>query len=123
MTSKTKNWLFGLAAFILAILFVLKFYNIVLYIIIAGFLSLLGTPIVKFFDKIGIKKLRFPRFLSALIALVIVMGMIFGLIAVFIPIGMHQARIFSEIDIFAAIENFKEPINNFEDFLIDKQII
>lgn len=123
MNSKTKNWVLGLIALILAVLFVWKFYDIVLYIIIAGFLSLLGTPIVRFFDRIGIGKLRFPRFLSALIALLIVLGMVFSFIAVFIPIGLYQVRIFSEIDIFAVLENFKEPINSFEDFLIEKQII
>jgi len=123
MNSKAKKWIFGIAAFIIAVLFVWKFYDIVLYIIIAGFLSILGTPIVRFFDKIGYKKIRFPRFFSALIALLFVLAMIFSFIAVFIPIGMYQMRIFSEIDIFAILENFKEPINSFEDFLIEKQII
>lgn len=123
MNPKVKNWLFGALAVIIAVLFIWKFYNIVLYIIIAGFLSLLGTPIVRFFDKIGPKKLRFPRFISALIALVIVLAMVLSFIAVFIPIGLYQMRIFSEIDIFSVLENFKDPINSFEDFLIQKQLI
>ncbi len=123
MNSKTKNWIVGSVIFLVAALFIWNFYDIIIYIIVAGFLSLLGTPIVRFFDKIRIRKLRFPRFLSALIALLLVLSMIFGLIAVFIPIGLYQARIFSEIDIFSVLENFREPINNFEDFLIEKQII
>ncbi len=123
MNSKTKNWILGALALVLAGLFVWKFYDIVLYIIVAAFLSLLGTPIVRMFDKIRIGKLRFPRFLSALIAMFTVVGLIFSFFAVFIPIGLYQLRIFSEIDIFAVLENFKEPINNFEDFLIAKQII
>lgn len=123
MSSTVKKWVFGVVALILAILFVWKFYDIVLYIIIAGFLSLLGTPIVKFFDKIGFGKVRFPRFLSALIAMFVVLAMVLSFIAVFVPIGMYQMRIFAEIDIFAVLDNFKEPINNFEDFLIEKQII
>jgi predicted PurR-regulated permease PerM len=123
MNSKAKNWILGVVTFIFVVLFIWKFYNIVLYIIIAGFLSLLGTPIVRFFDKIGIVKLRVPRFFSSLVALLIVLSMIFSFIAIFVPIGLHQMRIFSEIDIFAVLENFKEPINHFEDFLIEKQII
>jgi predicted PurR-regulated permease PerM len=123
MNSKTKNWIFGSIALLIAILFLWKFYDIVLYIIIAGFLSLLGTPIVRFFDKIGIGKVRFPRFLSAFIAMIIVIAMVFSFFAVFVPIGMYQMRIFSEIDIFAVLENFKDPINTFEDFLIEKQLI
>jgi len=123
MNSKAKNWILGSLAAILFALFLWRFYDIVLYIIVASFLSLLGTPIVKFFDKIGIGKFRFPRFLGALIAMILVLGMVFSFIAVFIPIGMYQIRIFSEIDIFAVLENFKEPINSFEDFLVEKQII
>jgi predicted PurR-regulated permease PerM len=123
MNSKTKNWIFGSIALLIAVLFLWKFYDIVLYIIIAGFLSLLGTPIVRFFDKIGIGKVRFPRFLSAFIAMIIVIAMVFSFFAVFVPIGMYQMRIFSEIDIFAVLDNFKDPINTFEDFLIEKQLI
>jgi len=123
MNSKHKSWIIGIIIFLFAALFIWKFYNIIIYIIVAAFLSLLGTPIVRFFDKIGYKKLRFPRFLSALISLLLVLSLIFGLIAIFIPIGLQQVKIFSEIDIFAILENFREPINNFEDFLITKQII
>jgi predicted PurR-regulated permease PerM len=123
MNSKTKNWFIGIIIFLLTALFIWQFYNIIIYIIVAAVLSLLGTPIVRFFDKIGYKKLRFPRFLSALISLLLVLSLIFGIIAVFIPIGLHQANIFAEIDIFSILENFREPINNFEDFLIEKQII
>lgn len=123
MNSNTKKWIFGFASFILFGLFVWQFYYIIIYILIAGFLSLLGTPIVRFIEKIGIGKLRTPRGISAFIALIIVISLVLSFIAVFIPIVMSQFQIFSKLDIYAAIENFKEPINNFEDFLISKKII
>lgn len=123
MNSNSKKWIFGIASFILLGLFIWQFYYIILYIIIAGFLSILGTPIVRFIEKIGIGKFRIPRGISALFALLIVVGLVLSFVAVFIPIVMSQVHIFSKLDIYSAIENFKEPINNFEDFLISKKVI
>lgn len=123
MNATVKKWMIGIVIFILAALFIWNFYNIILYILVAGFLSLLGTPVVRLFDKIGFGKLRFPRWISAMIALIFVMSLIFGFFAVFVPIVLSQINIFAEIDIYAILDNFKDPINNFEDFLIEKQII
>jgi predicted PurR-regulated permease PerM len=123
MNSNTKKWIIGFATFILFGLFVWQFYYIILYILIAGFLSLLGSPIVRFIEKIGFGKFRIPRGISALLGLIIVVGLVLSFVAIFIPIVMSQIQVFSKLDIYAAIENFKEPINSFEDFLINKKII
>lgn len=123
MNSITKKYIIGFISVALVVLFIWNFYYIILYIFIAGFLSLLGSPIVRFIERWGYKKLRVPRGLSALIALLVILSLIFSFVAIFVPIVMSQIQIFSRIDIFTALENFKEPITKFEEFLISKDII
>jgi len=123
MNTTTRNWIIGLFTIVLVGLFVWNFFNLVLYIFIAAFLSLLGAPIVRFLDKIGIWKIRLPHAVNAILAMLIVAGMLASFIAVFIPITIHQMNIFAGIDIFQTLDNFKEPINQFEDWLIEKKLI
>jgi predicted PurR-regulated permease PerM len=113
-----------------------RFSYIIAWVLIAAVLSFIGQPLVRFFDKIHIKKLRMPHFLSALISLLVIVLLLLGLIAVFVPLIFNQAETISRIDVGQIAQNLQGPlqwldeklhllgaipaVQTIQDFLVDK---
>jgi len=76
-----------------------RFSYIIAWVLVAAVLSFIGQPLVRFFDKIHIKKLRMPHFLSALLSLIVIVLLLLGLIAIFVPLIINQAETISRIDV------------------------
>ena len=74
------------------------FRSIVAYVLIAGVISLVGRPVVDLLNRIHIRKLKFPSFLSALVTLALIWGLIFLFFAIFIPLISTQIDTLSKID-------------------------
>ena len=49
-----------------------RFYYIIVWLLVAAVLSFIGHPLVRFFDKIHIRKLKIPHSLSAILALLVI---------------------------------------------------
>lgn len=84
-----------------------RFYYIIVWLLAAAMLSFIGQPLVKFFNRFHIRKLKMPRPLSALLTLFIIVLLGAGFIAVFIPLIVNQAQTISSIDINRLAENMK----------------
>ena len=52
------------------------FRSIVAYVLIAGVISLIGRPVVDFLNSLHIRKLKFPKALSALLTLILIWSLI-----------------------------------------------
>ena len=87
-----------------------RFYYIIGWILIAAVLSFTGEPLVRFFDRLHIKKFRLPHALSALLTLLVIVLFFVGMLAVFIPLVISQASALSNIDVNRLGENLQEPI-------------
>ena len=87
-----------------------RFYYIIIWLLIAAVLSFIGQPLVRFFDKIHIKKLRIPHSLSALLSLLVIVLVFMGLIAVFVPLIVSQAETISRIDVSKLAQNLQGPL-------------
>jgi len=99
------------------------FSDLVTYILIATFLSLLGMPIVRKLDKIKIGKYKMPRGLSAFLTL-LSMVIIFGLfILIIVPLIIRQANVIAGIDMEALLFYYQEPMNRFSEFLRQYDVI
>jgi predicted PurR-regulated permease PerM len=90
------------------------FRNIVVYILVSGVLSIMGSPLVYLFCKIRIRKWFFPRTLSALITLIIIWGGIILFFAIFIPLVTTQINYFSTIDSEKIVQIASGPIQKVE---------
>ena len=99
------------------------FSHIIFYILISAVLSIMGHPLVRLFDKIRIGRLVIPHFLSAILALLTMVGVIATLLWIFIPIILSQASTLSEIDPNLLGEAFREPLESIEVFLLEHGII
>jgi predicted PurR-regulated permease PerM len=87
-----------------------KFYYIIGWVLIAAVLSFTGEPLVRFFDKIHIKKIRMPHSLSAVLALVVIVLLFLGLLAIFVPMIINEAQTISKIDVDRLGQNLQGPM-------------
>jgi predicted PurR-regulated permease PerM len=94
-----------------------KFHYIIFWFFIAAALSFIGAPLVRFFDKIHIRKLKMAHSLSALLALLIIVILMFGLIAIFVPLIINQAETISKIDVNSLTKNLAGPMQWLNDKL------
>ncbi len=113
-----------------------RFSYIIAWVMIAAVLSFMGQPLVRFFDRVHIKKIRMPHFLSALLSLFVIVLVLLGLIAIFVPLIINQAETISRIDVGQIAQNLQGPLQwldeklhllgaipagqTIQDFLVDK---
>jgi predicted PurR-regulated permease PerM len=87
-----------------------RFSYIIVWVLIAAMVSFIGQPLVTFFDRIHIRKLKMPRPLSALLALVIIVLIGAGFVAIIVPLIINQAQTVSSIDFGKLTENLRVPM-------------
>lgn len=113
-----------------------RFSYIIIWVLISAMISFIGAPIVRFFDKMHIRKLKMPRFLSALITLFFLVLIGAGFVAIFVPLIIKQADAISSIDFNTIGRNLEVPMEwleeklqllgaipsgeTLEDFIVDK---
>lgn len=94
-----------------------RFYFIIVWVLIAAVLSFTGQPLVRFFDKIHIKKFHIPHSLSAILSLFVIVLFFLGLLAVFVPLIINQAETISKIDVNRLAQNLQGPLKWLDDRL------
>ncbi len=99
------------------------FMDVLAYILIATFLSMMGTPMVKKLDEIKIWKRRIPHTVSAVVALIVIILVFSAFMVLIVPLIIHQANIISNINVNDIIANYEEPMNNLDDFLVQYNVI
>ena len=93
------------------------FREIVIYILVSGVLSIMGRPLVDLFGKIRFRNLEMPKAISALLALLIMWGMIFLFFFIFIPLIANQIQQLSSIDSNRLVSIIEEPVRKAENLL------
>jgi predicted PurR-regulated permease PerM len=101
---------------IILILWLLR--SILLYILIAGIVSLLGHPLVEVLLKIKYKRFKFPRSLAAGLTIGLIYFLIYLFLSFFIPKIGSQFQELSKINGQRVVENLREPIQKVDQFVI-----
>jgi predicted PurR-regulated permease PerM len=103
----------------IAVLVYLSWYfrNIFLYILVAGVISLIGRPIVDLLNSIRIWKFRFPKFLSSLITLLLLYGLLALFFVVFIPLVSRQLDALSGFDAGSLVQGLRDQLDRLETFI------
>jgi len=112
-----KTSLRNILIFFVILLFLLLlwyFRNIVVYILVAGVLSVMGRPLVDLFCRIRIRKWAFPRAIGALLTLLIIWGLIIMFLVIFVPLVTRQINYLSSIDSEKIVQIVEGPINKIE---------
>lgn len=99
---------FLLAVFVAFMLY--KFSFILIWIVIAAVLSFIGHPMVGFYSKFRIRRWHLPRAVTSLLALLTIVVIFIGIIAVFVPLIARQAETISRIDINKVAQGLQQPL-------------
>lgn len=123
MTAKTiSNGILRALAIILGILifgyFLVKIQSVIVYIIIAAILSLIARPIILFLRK----KLKFPNTLSVVATMIFMLGLIAGLIGLFIPLIAEQGESLSLLEVDKLQANIQNIFNQTTAYFSSKGI-
>lgn len=113
MSPLYRNSIAGITI-VLLIISLWYFSWLVSYFLIAGVLSIIGRPLVDLFCKLQYKKIKFPRWLSALITLLVIWGLLVLFVRVFVPLIINQASEISDINYAQLIVRYEEPIDKVE---------
>ncbi len=95
------------------------FTDIVAYILISWVLSMVGQPIMKFLTGLKIKKFTLGRTVCAILTLVLMFIVFFGLSFIFIPLIIEQANNLASVEYEMIFKTLEQPLNNFKDMLAD----
>ena len=93
------------------------FHQIVIYILIAGILSLIGQPIDRFIGKLKIGNFQIPATISAALALLTLFLFFFTLALIFTPLIMEEASFFSSLDRETIMASLQQPMNSIDHLL------
>ncbi len=98
---------------LLLLYFLYEIQSVLIYIIIAAVISLIGRPVVMFLKY----RLMIPNQLAVIMVLLLVLGVLTGIIFVFVPIVIEQSQHLSQIDIKAFQSDLNELNQEINDYL------
>lgn len=87
-----------------------RFSFMIVWVLIAAVVSFIGHPLVRFFDRLHIKKWSIPHSLSTVLALVTILLVLLGILSVFVPLIIQQAQTISKIDVNLLAKNLQGPL-------------
>ncbi|HEX2920238.1 MAG TPA: AI-2E family transporter [Bacteroidales bacterium] len=104
-----------IASGIILILAIFWFFrSIVVYVLIAGVLSVMGRPLVDLLGRIRFSRWHIPRAICALLTIVVIWSLIFLFFKTFIPLISQQISYFSSIESEKLVALIENPINKVE---------
>jgi predicted PurR-regulated permease PerM len=99
------------------------FSQIIICIIIAGVISIIGYPLVDFFDRIHIRKIRSPHILNVFLTLIIILVVVIGLLSFFIPLVVKESSMVTSIDWQKLLDYYRPQIQWVQHTLVHYGII
>ena len=96
------------------------FRDVIVYMLAAGLVSLIGRPIMTFFNRLKIKGKGLPSWIYAILTLIIVIGLFLAILATIIPIIAGIAKDISMVNVEHAASSISIPLKEINDFLITR---
>jgi len=107
--------LLGIALFLF---FIFKIQSVIIYVIIAGIISLIARPIIRFLKQ----KLKFPNTLAVVATMLLMVGFLFGLSGMFIPLIVEQGESLSLLQVDKLETNIQHIFNQINSYFDAKGI-
>lgn len=111
-----RNW-FYIPIIILLFALAWYFHTIIAYILVAGVLSLIGEPIIRFLLKVDFKGRQMSRGVAAGLTIGGLLGFFGGVISAFIPMVADEARKLSNVNAQDVVNNVRGPIQVVQDYI------
>ena len=119
-----KHKLFFIILAVLFIGFLLWYFaTIVVFILLAGVISVIGNPVVSFLDKIRWGRVHIPRGLSVLVTLLLICAVLLAFLSFFIPLVIREIQLISAIDVNQLLSHYKNDIDGFHQVLVKAGLV
>lgn len=92
-----------LTGIVLLLYFLYLTQTVLIYLLFAGVVALIGRPIVQFLER----RLKFPESLAVIVVILLILGLLVGLISLFIPVLVEQGKNLSILDADSFQRNLK----------------
>ena len=92
--------------------------SVIIYIVIAGILSLIARPVIVFLRK----KLKFPNTIAVIFTMFLMLGILSGLIRLFVPLVTEQGKSLSLLEVDQLQKNIQEIFNQTTTYFSSKGI-
>lgn len=96
------------------------FRDVIIYILLAGVVSLIGKPLMNLFGRISIKGHRLPPWVSAILCIIIIIGGILAVLTLLVPVVANIAKDISIANVGNAVKSVSVPLADLNSFLIGK---
>ena len=96
------------------------FRNIIIYILIAGVLSLIGSPLAESLKKIHIRKWKFPDWAASIVTIVIILSIFLAVVTLIVPIVTSIVKDVSMVNVGNTVKSISVPLHDLNMFLIEK---
>ncbi|MDG2194030.1 MAG: AI-2E family transporter [Polaribacter sp.] len=103
---------------VLLLYFLYVVQSLLIYILIAAVISLIARPVIRFLKS----KLKFPNTLAVLTAMFFLIGMLIGLIGMFIPLVIEQGESLSLLKTDELQKNLQHIITQINDYFTARNI-
>jgi len=98
--------------------FLYKIQAVIVYLTIAGVISLIGRPIVLFFRR----RLKFKNTIAVIVTMFFMVGVLFGLFSLFVPLIREQSQNLSLLDVNSLQDNLQDLYKQIVDYLSAQDI-
>ncbi|MBQ4278996.1 MAG: AI-2E family transporter [Rikenellaceae bacterium] len=115
--SKLSKYIIGAAITAVVLFLVWYFSNVVAYILISAVLAIIGKPLVGLIERVRIRRRRVPRWLAALVTLLVFWAFLVAFVSIFVPLVFDKLNHFSALEIPQMIEAFREPLMSLQEFI------
>ena len=92
--------------------------SVIIYIVIAGILSLIARPVIVFLRK----KLKFPNTIAVIFTMFLMLGVLSGIIGLFVPLVTEQGKSLSLLEVDQLQKNIQEIFNQTTTYFSSKGI-
>ena len=96
------------------------FRNIIIYILIAGVLSVIGSPLAESLKKIHIRKWKFPDWAASIVTIVIILSIFLAVVTLIVPIVTSIVKDVSMVNVGNTVKSISVPLHDLNMFLIEK---
>ncbi len=96
---------------VIAILYGASFFsNVIFYVLLATLISVIGRPVMRFFERARIRQLHVPAGIAAIFTILLFYGIIALFAYTFLPLIINQINILTHIDYGEVAKSLEEPI-------------
>ncbi|MDO9276670.1 MAG: AI-2E family transporter [Lutibacter sp.] len=114
ITKGILNAIAIISGVLLLLYFLYKIQSVIAYIAISIVIALIGSPIIHFLKR----RLKFPNALAVVTAMLLFLGILAGVISMFIPLIIKQGENLSLLNIEQLQINIEELLNQVNDYFL-----